>query len=93
MGYYIQTPDNQNKAEQLARIYGARRISQPITFEHPPDKVIICVVQNGPFDAAAVCYNAREFEDFAQHPQPKKWLLIDKVRVVEAVPNVEDMLE
>lgn len=67
MGYYIQVPDNKGKAQQLVTIHGAEILpGQPASFgDVPEDKALICVVDNGPFEAAALCYDEREFGAFA----------------------------
>ena len=96
MGYYIQTPNNQNKAEQLVRLHNAQRIlGQPETFDPPKDKVLICVVQNGPFDAAGICFDSREFDEFTRSSddRPKTWLLMNKEQVLYLNPNVKKLLE
>lgn len=68
MGYYIQVPENKGKARQLAEMHGATILPQrPEAFEDVPDgQALICVVDNGPFEAAALCYSREEFEVFAR---------------------------
>lgn len=85
MGYYIGVPKNKGKAEQLAKLYGAQILpAQPHSFADVSDgKAVICVVDNGPFEAAGLCYSEREFESFAAPdmagPQrPRIWVLMDK---------------
>lgn len=82
MGFYIRTPHNQHKAEQICVQFGGIPIERPGSFaEVPADKRLVCVVCNGPFDAAALCYDEREFEDFRETPgdcRPRQWLLMDK---------------
>ncbi len=67
MGYYIEVPDNKNKAQQLVDLYGAERIDMlPDSLaELPEDKALICVVQNPMYDAAALAYSDREMRYFA----------------------------
>lgn len=66
MGYYIQVPDNKGKAQQLVDLHSAEILPRmPAQFEDVPDgKALICVVDNGPFEAAALCYSERDFEQF-----------------------------
>lgn len=65
MGYYIEVPKNKNKAEQLMDLYGAEILAKaPENYFEDP--AIICVVDNGPFEAAAFCYDKKEFEVFKQ---------------------------
>ena len=88
MGYYIQTPENLRKAEQLVQLYGARPIEPPKEFNPPEGMVLICVVCNGPFDAAAICFDRREFEEFnLLDERARSWLLMDKKKVIELVPS------
>jgi hypothetical protein len=93
MGYYLQTPENLNKAQQLVELYGASPIEPPKTFDPPKDKFLICVVCNGPFDAAAVCYDTREFNEFSSlDSRPRSWLLMDRIKVIELIPSIKDQL-
>lgn len=82
MGYYIETEGVKGKAEYLADRHEAEILPQaPDTFEDVPEnKALICVVDNGPFEAAALCYSIEEFAEFneAGDPRPKIWLLMDK---------------
>src|SRR3990170_1893636 len=66
MGYYIQVPEHKNKAQQLVNMHGAIILpGRPEAFEDVPDDLaIICVVDNGPFEAAALCYSRNEFITF-----------------------------
>lgn len=84
MGYYIEVPRPKGKAQQLADLHGATILPQrPEAFEDVPDNLaIICVVDNGPFEAAAFCYCREEFVDFADTDhgdrRPRQWVLMDK---------------
>jgi hypothetical protein len=82
MGYYIQGP-TKNKGEFLEKEYGAEECSQIEAFVHIEDinKIGICVVNNGPFEAAALCYSKEEFMCFANphDMRPKKWYLMDRI--------------
>lgn len=80
MGYYIETPKRLGKAEQLKTMYGAEIISKvPTTFgDIPTGKALICVVNNGMFEAAGYIYSEREFSEFS-HPdgRHRDWVLMD----------------
>lgn len=41
---------------------------------------IVCLVNNGPFTAAAVAYNKREYLEFTRSNdhRPKTWFIVDK---------------
>jgi hypothetical protein len=86
MGYYVQTPANKNKALQIEALYGGKRINKPIEFsEVPPDKALIVVVDNGPFEAAGFAYNAEEFREFTDEDdtRPKEYLLLELEKAFE----------
>lgn len=85
MGYYIQTPKDKNKAQQIIDLYNAELFKTPLEdvycddFPPPDGKAFICVIENPRFDAAAFCYDRREFEAFALDltGRRKTWLLMD----------------
>ena len=83
MGYYIgKVPsglplDALGKARALAQIPGARQIGQPIVWQ--PN--LVCVIDNGNFEAAGYIYNQAELEEFARRdsgePQRRRtWLIV-----------------
>ena len=80
MGYYIEVPENKGKAQQLVDLHGARILDKKPTFhEVASDKAIICVLDNGPFEAAGYAFSEMELEDFAfPDGRPKTWLVMDK---------------
>jgi len=81
VGYYIEVPNSQDKAGQIMTYYGATAVSlNEARRALQAGKGVICVVQNGPFDAAAFCYNEEEFDDFAWpgDRRPKTWLVMDR---------------
>lgn len=56
MGYYIETEGVKGKAQALVDLHEAEILAQaPDTFDDvPEDKALICVVDNGPFEAATM---------------------------------------
>lgn len=80
MGYYIDhLPDgtrlhNRYKAAQLIMcIDEAIAIPEPDKFI--PD--LVCVVNNGPFDAAGYAYSEEEMNHFKlPDDRPKQWLIV-----------------
>jgi hypothetical protein len=87
MGYYIETGQPKNKAAVLIEELDAREISQGDVIAAIRGNLgaVICVVDNGPFEAAAYCHSLDEFENFT-HPsdvRPKTWLLIEDVDTVK----------
>jgi hypothetical protein len=74
MGIYINPPNVASKAAKVA--YIAER-SKPITASEfrawepgKEGKFAVCVVDNGPFNAAGVAYDKREAEAFTT---PEEW--------------------
>ncbi len=61
MGYYIDPPEG-TKEEWLTN-HGVE-VSGDLRWGHPPDTVLVCLVDNGPFTAAGICYNEAEFNEF-----------------------------
>lgn len=78
MGYYIQTPSTHDKVDYLVREHGAE--VRPFAPHWTPDVAIVCVVDNGIFQAAALCYSADELKAFDQRrdARPRWWLRMDK---------------
>lgn len=94
MGFYIECDAPKNKAQQLNASLGAFEVSQNEAEMIIKEDMgaVICVVDNGPFEAAAYCYNLDEFRSFT-HPdddRPKTWLVVDdtaKVRTLSRYPG------
>lgn len=81
MGFYIEVPQPKGKAQQLADLHGATITLRPTTLEHVPEGLaLICIVDNGPFEAAALCHSAEEFDAFSDpnDPRPRQWMLMDQ---------------
>ena len=74
MGYYInKIGENflpaKGKAEMLLENGGTKVDGKNF------QENLICVVDNGPFEAAAYCYNQNEYEEFARNDgRSKVWL-------------------
>lgn len=97
MGFYIEVPINLMKAEWIVGMHkGAKIIPQPEKFSDIPEgKFLIIVVNNGPFEAAAVAYSESEFKEFTDtsDDRPKKFLLLDRETTFQYVPSLEKYLE
>lgn len=81
MGYYIQTPNNFEKALQLVNLHGGVVVPKPASFaDVPEDKALICVIQNAFFEAAGLVYSESEFQEFTHSYdlRPKTYVLLDK---------------
>ena len=78
MGYYIQGPAK-GKAAMLVSEHQAVNVTldRPETFADVPDgQAMIVVMDNGPFEAAGLCYDEREFVEFTDpgDNRPKQFL-------------------
>lgn len=82
MGYYIQTSQPCGKAAEICEKHGGIPIPHaPLHFEDIPEgKALICVVDNGPFEAAGFCYDNPEFLAFTDinDYRYKEYLLLDR---------------
>jgi len=88
MGYYIQTGTNREKANVICEKYEGEIIKCPLCFSDiPDDKALICVVDNGIFEAAGYCYSESEFHAFneASDHRQKIWLIMDKKKAESLV--------
>lgn len=76
MTHYIEVPTNTGKAQYLMEHHEAKRTTPGISQD--PDHFTVCVVQNGPFDAAAICMSQLDIHDFTDptDPRPSTWLLV-----------------
>lgn len=92
MGRYIQTDSFKNKAAIICEQFNGQVVSAETAGQliNDLDSVaIVCVVDNGPFEAAAYCYSVNEFNAFnrPEDRRPKKWIAIQDVeKVREAAP-------
>jgi len=80
MGFYIQTEHDKGKAEQITALYDGMIVPQPDNFQKvPASMALIVVVDNGPFEAAGLCYSEEEFAAFTDpgDRRSKKFVLID----------------
>lgn len=83
MGLYI---NRNSKGEELPAIGKVAKLIQDgaeLLFNTPTKLVegLICVVSNGPFDAAAFAYSEEEMSYFAREQERQTvWLLWDKAR-------------
>ena len=90
MGHYINTPVNHDKDAFLIDNYNALPINistaAALSKQSGSDQVAICVVDNGPFEAAAIITDHREFMAFSRPSdhRPKSWLAMNKQEVLVA---------
>lgn len=93
MGRYIQTGAAvKNKAAIICEQFNGELVSVEQAGQLMGDLesvAVVCVVDNGPFEAAAYCYSLDEFQAFSrpEDSRPKKWIAIQDVeKVREAAP-------
>ena len=84
MGYYLQTPETHGKAEFLCEEYGGEIINSQEAEELMNDlesTAVVCVVNNGIFEAAGYCFSENEFKAFSRpgDTRPKTWLKFNNV--------------
>lgn len=87
MGCYIN-PRSETK-EDFLRAKGERCLGVPAV-NLKEDKLAVCLVNNGPFTAAAVAFSQRELEEFAREDgRPKAWFYvkIDDLKQVSDIAN------
>lgn len=81
MGYYLERDDfgRHGKAEFLIEACGAIELIGVAAPEWRNDVGIVCVVNNGPFEAAGYAFSPQELSAFIQiDDRPKRWLIMDK---------------
>jgi len=86
MGFYIEVPMKTGKALQLVRLWGAKVLSQkPASFNDVPSgKALVCIINNGPWEAAGFCYSRDELERFdVPDGRPRTWLFMDLNLVIK----------
>ena len=86
MGCYINPP-NESKEEFLNK-NGLPLAGPPTNFDSiAEDFLPVVLVDNGPFTAAGVAYDKREFEAFtAPDDRPTRWFLVTKADLREVSP-------
>lgn len=80
MGRYIETKNALGKASQLLQEFPEiTKLAAP-KFTTDKDNVTVCVVENGPFDAAAVAYDGAEYVAFNDPSdwRAKTWLNVPR---------------
>ena len=67
----------------------------PGLMSHPEGRgMYVCLVDNGPFTAAAICYNEQEFDEFNRddEPRPRKWYVVGRDDIIDVCPDVAERL-
>jgi len=71
------------KTEVIMELFEAEKILSPNSFQDiPHDKILICIIENQSFDAAAYCLTEQDFRTIINiedsDKRGRQWLLIDK---------------
>ena len=68
-----------NKCYEISATLDPDNETQYMVDEMPTDRAVICVVNNGPFEADAFAYDKDEMDAFndPQDGRPKRWLVMD----------------
>jgi hypothetical protein len=90
MGYYINPPDLTKEA--WLQEYG--QVTTTPAWPAPVDTVMVCLVDNGPFTAAAIAYCEEEFNEFSapSDPRPRIWYYVPIDDIVRVEPRVRELL-
>lgn len=86
MGYYVQTPGElHGKAEAIANEHDGIIVDQQQAVAAFGEGMgVICVVNNGPFEAAAFAYSRAELEAFCEpDPRQKTWVVMDYAKAAQ----------
>lgn len=91
MGYYIECENNLNKASQIVSRYNAKPWHAEVL---KGEDVCVCVVNNGYFDAAAICADTFEVESFndPSDDRSKTWLRVNRRAILQDFPEYEELL-
>lgn len=84
MGYYVDPTDRSK--EQWLHENGIVVLGPSFTEDSYP----VCLVDNGPFTAAGICFDLREADAFNQPTdhRPRQWFLVPRSKLIEVCPQV-----
>lgn len=92
MGFYLQPPTLHRKADYLIAHHGAQLIFDPVF--HAGEFTTVCVVDNGPFEAAGIAYSEEELAAFATPTiRPRIWLKVPTAEIKIMCPKVAPHLK
>ena len=85
MGFYIEVPKNKDKAQQIVELYGGQIVLSPPSFEDiTPNDAIICVVDNGIYEAAGFAFDQEELLRFSiPDGRLRMWVIMDRKKACE----------
>lgn len=77
MGYYINPP-TESKESFLQR-KGKLLTNKPLSLPENKEEALVCLINNGFFTAAGICYSEKEREEFGRNDgRPKSWYIVPK---------------
>lgn len=96
MGFYIdQLPNGvflkpKYKWDKLMQLPDVDVLDGPPATHVIGDKVAVCIIDNGPFDAAGIAFSEAELYDFVEGARdtPCEWLMIPIATVTKLNPYV-----
>lgn len=89
MGVYINPPDQSKEQWLLANAVETPGRRQPKSLgDVPPGHALVCLVDNGPFTAAAVIYDEGELAAFSDPDdwRPKSWFVVPVRPLCDVAP-------
>lgn len=92
MGFYIETGSNKRKAAWI--LANTKSRETPRAFKGTAEEIPVVVVDNGPFEAAAIAFDQGELDAFTEvgDTRPARFLLVARQDVIKLNPNVEKHL-
>lgn len=91
MGYYIEATGGKNKAAWLVQHAKGTIVSKATP---TPDSIPVVVMDNGPFEAAGVAFDADELDAFTSPSdwRPKTIVMVPRDEVLKYCPEVQTRL-
>lgn len=93
MGMYLEHDMDGNPLPAVGKAKAILQHKYAVRMDSPPDEItkdptgvaVICVVENGPFDAAGWCFDNSELRAFTntQDRRKKTWIAVPMVYVKE----------
>jgi hypothetical protein len=87
MGYYVN-PSSTSKETWLQE--NGTKVPDVLKFDEKPGYRPVCLVDNGPFTAAGICYDDRELDAFKRPDdwRPKQWFMVPINKLLEICPAI-----
>ena len=92
MGFYIN-PKGMTKEAFLAE-HGKELSLAEVSWPPKDDEALVCMVDNGPFRAAGIMVDEREFAQWGRPDhRPRKWFTLNKQLAIDNSDALEDDFE